>query len=422
MPIKTQHGRRINETTLVVGIDIAKRSHVAVAEGPDGAFTKPLSFHNFLEGFLSFEAWLRKSAERFGTVAIVIGFEPTGHYWKPLAEWLIRRKYELRFVSSVLTKRAKEMLDGSPLKTDAKDARVIADLIRQGKSRPMSTQEGIYQELRYLGEVRHRLTVERTSLLNRLNRLLDLLFPELPSMFRHLDCVTLRTLLKTAPTPDAVLELGVEGLASLLTRASHGKLGRKRAEAIRAAAERSVACRFGSETLLFELRLLMPRIEEVLAQRAQVDTRMEAMVREIDYGAKLLSIPGVGPVTVAVFLGEVGDLRGYRNAKQVLKMAGLNMFERSSGQHQGKRRMSKRGRPELRRILYLAAVRMTVKGMPLRGMYDKMSPSKPTQKVAVAGMRRLVKAMFAMVRDDRAFEQLRFEVRPTMSVGQSLAA
>lgn len=405
MSIKPQHARRINETTLVIGVDIAKRCHVAVAESPDGQVSKPLSVPNTLEGFQKFEAWLGKISERFGTRQVVIGMEPTGHYWKPLSEWLLRRKYELRFVSPMVTKRAKEMLDGSHLKTDAKDALVIADLVRQGKSRPISSQEGIYQELRYLGDVRHRISVERTDLLNRLNRLLDLLFPELPGMFKHLDGVTIRTLLKVAPTPDEILKVGLERLTELLKRASHGKLGRQRAEAILAAAGRSVACRYGVETLRFELQLLLPRIEEVLAQRDQVDARMAAMLGKIDYAPKLLSIPGLGPVTVAVFLGEVGDLRNYRNAKQVLKMAGLNMFERRSGQHQGIRRMSKRGRPELRRILYLAAVRMTVKGMPLRGLYEKMSPGKPAQKVIVAGMRRLVKAVFAIVRDEGPFEQ-----------------
>lgn len=103
-------------------------------------------------------------------------------------------------------------------------------------------------------------------------------------------------------------------------------------------------------------------------------------------------------------------------------MAGLNLFERSSGTHKGMRRMAKRGRPELRRVLYLAAIRMVVKGMPLKGLNQKMAPNKSTPKVIVAGMRRLVKAMFAMVWDDRPFVQEQFEVRPTMTVGVQLAA
>lgn len=415
MSIKSQHARRINEATLVVGVDIAKRSHVAVAEGPDGVVTKPLAFPNTQEGFRIFESWLRKTSERFRTTSMVIGMEPTGHYWKPFAEWLQQRSYELRFVSPVLTKRAKEMLDGSPLKTDAKDARVIADLLRQGKSRPMGTQEDLYQELRYLADVRHRLMVEKTALLNRLNRLLDLLFPELPSLFKRLDGITIRTLLKTAPTPEKVLELGVDRMTLLLFKASHGKLGRQRAEAIVEAASRSIACQYGVAALRFELELLLPRIEELLVQQTQVDHRMAERIKGIDYASNLQSIPGIGPVTVAIFLGEVGDLRNYRNAKQVLKMAGLNLFERSSGQQHGLRRMTKRGRPELRRILYMAAIRMVVKGMPLRGLHEKMSPTKPTPKVVVAGMRRLVKAMFAMVRDSRSFEQTLFEVRPSHS-------
>ncbi|MNU00258.1 hypothetical protein D3C72_2433360 [compost metagenome] len=52
-----------------------------------------MSIPNTQDGFRSFEEWMLKIQEHLGTRAIVIGMEPTGHYWKPLAEWLNRRGY-----------------------------------------------------------------------------------------------------------------------------------------------------------------------------------------------------------------------------------------------------------------------------------------------------------------------------------------
>jgi transposase len=422
MASKTLRAYRYNEATLVVGIDIAKNRHVAVAEGPGGVMTKPFAFDNSLQGFLQLIDWLSKATTRLGTASIVIGMEPTGHYWKPLGEWLQEKGYELRFVSPVLTKRAKEMLDGSPLKTDAKDAAVIADLVRQGKSRPLSERQDAYQELRYLAELRRRLVVERGALLNRLHRLLDLLFPELPKLFASLDSASVFALLCAAPTPQAVIALGLRALTELLQQVSRKKLGRERAEAILAAAQVTIGCRHGQRALQMELALLLPRINELGAQRRQVEQQMTVILRSIDYVPRLLSIPGIGVVTVAIVLGELGDLRLYRNARQVLKMAGLNLFEHSSGDHRGQKRITKRGRAQLRQVLYLAAIRMFAPGCPLHGLHQKQSETKPGPKIAVAGMRRLLKAMFAIVRDERSFEQHGFEVRPTMPKRTSLAA
>ena len=419
---KTRSRKRFNDAVLVVGIDIGKERHVAVADGPGGVVTKPLAVGNTLADFEKLVTWIRQVSSQLGTTEVIIGMEPTGHYWKPLGEWLQRHGFTLRLVSPVLTKRAKDMLDGSPLKSDSKDAAVIAELIRQGYSRPISSQQPVFQELRYLAEMRQRLVRERTALLNRLHRLLDLLFPELVNLFCRLDIPTVLTLLTVAPTPVQVLALGRTELIALLRRSSRGQLGEAKAEAILTAAHSSIACQHGVQALLIDLQMLLPRIEELVRIRKEVEGRMAKALEQVPYAEQLLSIPRLGRVTAAVILGELGDLRLYRNARQVLKMAGLNLYEISSGKHQGDQRITKRGRTQLRHMLYLAALRMFQEGCPLHGLHQKQSPLKPGPKVAVTGMRRLLKAIFAMVRDEQRFNHQQFEVRPTMQATTGLAA
>src|ERR1035437_6078201 len=102
MAMKAHQNRRYNESTLVIGVDIAKRIHVAVAEGPGGTFSKPFNVANTEDGFKGLEAWIAQMVGRYGTSEVVIAFEPTGHYWKSLVEWLVGKGYALRLVSPVL--------------------------------------------------------------------------------------------------------------------------------------------------------------------------------------------------------------------------------------------------------------------------------------------------------------------------------
>lgn len=422
MAMKPQVGARFNDSTLVVGIDIAKHHHVAVAEGPGGSLSKAFTFANTRAGFLALEGWILKMSRHFGTSTVVVGLEPTGHYWKALSEWLLKQDHAVRLVSPVTTRRAKDMLDGSPLKTDVKDARVIADLVRQGKSRSFELPSEAFQELRYLADIRKRLVTERGSQKNRLHRLLDLLFPELLGHFSRLDTKAGLALLRVAPTPQAVLALGVEPLETLLAAASRKRVGADKARAIFESARTSVGCARGAAALQIEIMMILSRLDELAVQCAQVEQAMKRSLEAVPYASLLLTIPGMGLVTVAVVIGELGDLRNYRHARQVLKMAGLGLFERSSGQQQGHRHITKRGRPELRHMLHMAAMRMSAKGRPLHGLRQKMSPYKPGPVLLVAGTRRLLRTMFAMVRDGRPFEQTIFEVRPASVPGVKQAA
>ena len=79
---------------------------------------------------------------------------------------------------------------------------------------------------------------------------------------------------------------------------------------------------------------------------------LEETIRKVQHVEKLLAIKGVGSVTIAGFIAEVGDIRRFKSPKQIQKYAGLELVENSSGKHKGRLRISKRGRRKLRKILY----------------------------------------------------------------------
>lgn len=125
---------QLTEQTLIIGVDIAKHKHVARAQGYRGIqFGKPLYFENTLEGFQTFINWMNELTTQQGKSDVIIGMEPTGHYWLSLAYWLMEKQCKVIVVNPAHVKNSKELDDNSPTKNDVKDARVISRFIQDGR-------------------------------------------------------------------------------------------------------------------------------------------------------------------------------------------------------------------------------------------------------------------------------------------------
>ena len=97
---------------------------------------------------------------------------------------------------------------------------------------------------------------------------------------------------------------------------------------------------------------------------------LEETIRKVQHVEKLLAIKGVGSVTIAGFIAEVGDIRRFKSPKQIQKYAGLELVENSSGKHKGRSRISKRGRRKLRKILYQVMIPLLARNKEFRTIYD----------------------------------------------------
>ena len=107
--------------------------------------------------------------------------------------------------------------------------------------------------------------------------------------------------------------------------------------------------RFEIATLIRQYRLLEEEIEEVNSHLAELAKSTEEYVY-------LSSVPGIGDATIVDLLSEVGSFSHYEDPRQLIKLAGLTLRENSSGQHQGRKRISKRGRKRLRNVLFKVIV------------------------------------------------------------------
>src|SRR5690554_1925249 len=160
---------QVTEGTLIVGVDIASELHYARAFDWRGVeLGKVFKFENSAEGFLDFHAWIERLKRQAQKECVLVGAEPTGHYWFGLASYLKKQDIKVVLVNPFHVKRSKELDDNHPSKTDAKDPKTIAKLVIEGRYNEPYIPEGIYAELRIAMTCRTRIQKELNGVKNRI--------------------------------------------------------------------------------------------------------------------------------------------------------------------------------------------------------------------------------------------------------------
>ncbi len=367
---QNQRITRITEGTLVVGADIAKKIHVARAVDFRGIeLGKDCVFHNDREGLTKLAAWMKGLQQAHEKTDIVFGIEPTGHYWFPLAAFLEAQDIKIVIVNPHHVNKSKELEDNSPTKSDYKDAKVIADLIRNGKySEPkLPTME--YAELRILMNFREKVMVSLNQVKARVHNWFDRYFPEYLSVFKDWEGKASLMTMRQFPTPEEIVSTGARGvLVHWKTEVKRG-VGIRRAEKLYAAAETSIGLTEGLRAARMELKSLLDQFELFSKQVETTMNQVMDILSEIPGTTQMLNVPGVGAVTVAGFLAEVGDLSQYDHGQQIIRLAGLNLKENSSGKRKGKTGITKRGRSRLRALLFRCVMPMVAKNEEFKALH-----------------------------------------------------
>jgi transposase len=392
---------QIKFETLVVGIDIGKETHYARAFDYRGIeLARLLKFSNTDQGFQRLEQWMRDICKQQEKTEIIAGFEPTGHYWFTLGDHLKRQGYKLAIVNPFHVKRTKELDDNSPTKNDRKDPKTIAMLVKDGRYREVYIPDDIYQELREAVSERERLQEQLTSIHNRVVRWLDIRFPEFTTVFkdwrRNAALITLRSF----PTPEKVMEMGVDKIVETW-RKQMKRASLKRAERLVKAASRSVGRTSGKVASEASLQNLLAEYDLYCQQYDKLEQLMQELLMQVPNADKLLDIKGVGLITAATFVGEVGDISRFQDPRQIQKLAGLNLVENSSGKHKGKTTISRRGRRRLRHSLFFSMIAMLGKNREFRLLHQRnlMRENNPLNKmqsiIALCG--KLIRVFFAIL-------------------------
>lgn len=273
---QNQRITRMTENTLVVGADIAKKIHVARAVDFRGIeLGKDCVFHNDREGLTKLATWMKELQKANQKTDIVFGIEPTGHYWFPLAAFLEANDIKVVIVNPHHVNKSKELEDNSPTKSDYKDAKVIADLIRNGKYSEPKLPMMEYAELRILMNFREKVMVNLNQVRARVHNWLDRYFPEYLSVFKDWEGKASLMTMRQFPTPEEIVSTGARGvLAHWKTEVKRG-VGVRRAEKLFATAKTSIGLTEGLRAARMELTSLLDQYE--LFTR-QVETTMNQVM------------------------------------------------------------------------------------------------------------------------------------------------
>ena len=260
---------QVTETTLVVGVDIGSQWHYARAFDWRGIelTRKVFRFSNDLDGYIAFEEWVQSVSEKSAKMGILIGCEPTGHYWFTFAKYVKEHGMKLAFVNPYHVKQSKEMDDNSPRKTDQKDPKTIAKLVTEGRYSFPYIPEGVYAELREAMSVRDQIVKTLNATSNRI--------PEYLEVYKVFDSVSGLAVLKKAPLPKDVVEFGADEIVKLWRENKLRGVGKKRALTLVAAAKRSIGLAGGNCARL-DLQLLL---EDYSKKKEQLD-RITAALQE----------------------------------------------------------------------------------------------------------------------------------------------
>ena len=402
---KAEKIKTINEKTLIATLDIGKKVHYGYFRTSKNKDIKPFRIYNTGKSFNKFWKKLCRFKEKHMLDEVVIGFESTGPYAEPIANYLRKKPVKLVQVNPLHTKRIKELTGNSPNKTDKKDPRVIADVISLGHSLTVIVPEGAAAQLRRLSHARERAMERRTAMNNQLQDLVFVIFPELGDIIKP-STKTGMYLIKNYPDPESIVSIGIETLCNIVRKISRGKFGIDRVEKLYNAAKESVGITEGKESILLETSHLVSNIEAENRYIKSLEEQMIVYLDQIPYSHSILSVKGIGNITVAGLIGEVGDFRKFKTIPEIMKLAGLDLFEVSSGKHKGRHRISKRGRALMRKLLFFAAINAVKSHGIMHARYQKMLDNgTPKIKALIAVSRKLLRIIFALARDNAQYEE-----------------
>jgi transposase len=400
---------QISQKTLIIGVDVASEVNYARAFDDRGIeLAKILKFSNDNSGFKEFSNWTKSLVKQYQKQQVMVGMEPTGHYWFTFAQHLKDHRMKLVLVNPYHVKRSKELDDNNPTKNDRKDPKTIAMLVKDGRYMEPYIPEGIYSELRTGMETRWRLVKQLNTIRNRVKRWISIYFPEFNTVFSDWEGKAALIALKEFPTPGKVLEKGIDGIVASWRKEISRAVGVKRAGQLVEAAKTSVGLRDGLRAAENELSLLLEEYEMVQKQYERTMALIEEMALQIPGVEEMLKIKGVGLITAAGFIAEVGDITRFEHARQIQKLAGLNLKENSSGKHKGRTTISKRGRKRLRSLLFQGIMPLAAKNKEFKELHRyyttrAQNPLKKKQSLVLLCCK-LIRIFYALLRKRVAYD------------------
>lgn len=384
-----------------IGVDIAKNNHEASIIDSNGKLvSESFSFSNSIRGLEKFQKFI--SSFSIDSNNCIIGMEATGHYWLSLYSFLIDLGFSSVVINPIQSDAFRKMYIRQT-KNDSVDSFVIAQILRFGEFSVSHFSDENTFALRNLYRFRFALVDEASDWKRNLVAILDQVFPEYSSLFSNIYGVASKELLSKYPLPEDMISIPADELAKLLSKCSKGHFGIDKAKEIQEKASNSFGVKFALKSFSFQIKQIIAQISFLEDQILEIEDEISSMINSLC--PVITSITGIGDILGAAIFSEIGDISRFERANQLVAYAGLDVAVKQSGNFNATdTKISKRGLPYLRRVIWLAASVAAFKDPALSVYYQKLRQRGKAHGTSIGAVaRKLTNIIFAVLRDNKTY-------------------
>jgi transposase len=404
----------------VVGIDVSSEFSVVAMLAPTGELIrKPFRINHNPTGFLKLLDILKKEEERLKRKPIYF-VESTGIFHLPLFFFL--RSNDLKgFVLNPLCVHSTKNFDLRKVKNDNKDAEAIARLAKYQNVKFSLVPEPQILALRMMTREYYNLSDMLTEMKNRLATDLYLLFPGFLDVFSNAFGKTALAILRDYPSPRSIRDADAQALTDLISNSSRKSTewAAKKVSKLQEISQLASSMPSEFSLIITKIKFHLDGIESFQKSLKGLEVQLHDMIQSADFPVAsrqhielLNAIPGIGFITAATLIAEIGDFSLFKSPKAFTAFFGIDPSVNQSGKFNGDRnKISKRGTRIGRRVLFTAAmasIRTTRKGEAinpvLRDFYAAKCVNKKKKVALVAVMHKLLHYIFAVLRDNKPYE------------------
>lgn len=386
----------------LVGIDIGKNKHsfCIIEKGSGEILVEPKFFKNDKDGFND----LLASVKDYPQKDVLIGMEDTGHYHFALLKFLLDKHYQVALINPVATDLTRKM-QGGISKNDKLDTLTICDVLgsnqRVKSYRITKVDRFDMYEQRQLTREHHNLKEELNQYTNRLQKSIDIVFPEFNNLFNSKYGIVYMNILREFASADEIARTDIRTLRKCfdIGRGKHISLT---AEELKEAAKNSIG--FHSTAEVIQIKHLVNQIELIKAQIAEIDKKIEEF--SIQNNSPILTIPGISHFSGTSILAELGDIHNYSKPSQIIKFAGVAPLTYESSQFTAQHTaITKKGNKYLRKTLYQIITPVIQYNPVFKEFYQlKISQGKGHRCAQGHCVRKLMRVIFHLLSTNTQFD------------------
>ncbi|MBC7088713.1 MAG: IS110 family transposase [Tissierellales bacterium] len=424
----------------VAGIDVGKNFSEMCILSPNNEIYHRIKIYHDSIGSIKKAIGLLQKAEKDFAIRPVVVLESTGHYHKILFHYLSDSGFEVSIINPIQSDSIKN-IGIRKVKNDKFDAHKIALLYRFSFIKTTVVPDDVIDCLKSLCRQYYKLSDELTTYKNRLIGIIDQVMLNFTDVFQNVYSKTALAVLDRYPSPKQILKANKQTLISLIEKTSKKGLAWSTEKyellVLKAKEFKDLSISNPGNLAILKVNISMVRtlqdaqkdildaINEIILADSLEDNPVLAPIINL-----LCSIPGIGILTAATILAEVGDFSAFSSPNKLVAFFGIDPSVNQSGEFIGTRnKMSKRGSRLLRRVIFttaLANIRSKRNGDKtnpvLYEFYQKKCTNKPKKVALGAVMRKLVNIIFAVMRDKKPFELRTPEEHEELLLTRSLVA